>query len=232
MSELGLADPHAGQPWPVLQPEQDTPSSPTRTGPTDTQIGPVDHVGADPTPPRDEPTKRADVGGRRRLLVFPGNAVNCRRQAQRGRCAVIATLSLDIARPPERVYAVLIDQDAWAALDPPLVDFTPRGPLAVGMTGTMTRKAAGRRITDGWTILELEPGTRFAMKVTGAGYELIETIDARSDSGRDPRDHCGYLPTYVAGRSPAHRGVGAVHPSRPPRAVQAAHSARRRRRFF
>jgi hypothetical protein len=43
---------------------------------------------------------------------------------------VIATLSLDIAGPPERVYAVLTDQDAWAALDPPLVDFTPRGPLA------------------------------------------------------------------------------------------------------
>ena len=76
---------------------------------------------------------------------------------------MIATLSMDIARPPERVYSVLIDQDAWAALDPPLVDFTPRGPLTVGMTGTLTRKVAGRRITDGWTILELEPWTRFAM---------------------------------------------------------------------
>ena len=96
---------------------------------------------------------------------------------------MIATLSRDIARPPERVYAVLIDQDAWAALDPPLVDFTPRGPLAVGMTGTMTRKAAGRRMTSGWTILELEPGTRFAMKVTGAGYELIETITLEATSG-------------------------------------------------
>ena len=71
---------------------------------------------------------------------------------------MIATLSLDIARPPERVYAVLTDQDAWAALDPPLVDFTPRGPLAVGMTGTLTRKVAGRRITDSWTILSWSPG--------------------------------------------------------------------------
>ena len=96
---------------------------------------------------------------------------------------MIATLSLDIAGPPERVYAVLTDQDAWAALDPPLVDFTPRGPLAVGMTGTLTRKVAGRRITDGWTILELEPGTRFAMRVTGAGYELIETITLEATAG-------------------------------------------------
>ncbi len=96
---------------------------------------------------------------------------------------MIATLSQDIARPPERVYAVLIDQNAWAALDPPLVDFAPRGPLAVGMTGTMTRKVAGRRITDGWTVLELEPGTRFAMRVTGAGYELIETITLEATAG-------------------------------------------------
>ena len=145
---------------------------------------------------------------------------------------MIETLSQDIARPPGRVYAVLIDQDAWAALDPPLVDFTPRGPLAVGMTGTMTRKAAGRRMTSGWTILELEPGTRFAMKVTGAGYELIETITLEATAGGTRATTDGCLPTYVAGRSPAHRGVGAVHPSRPPRAVQAAHSARRRRRFF
>ena len=96
---------------------------------------------------------------------------------------MIATLSRDIARPPERVYAVLIDQGAWATLDPPLVDFAPRGPLAVGMTGTMTRKVAGRRITDGWTVLELEPGTRFALRVTGAGYELIETITLEATAG-------------------------------------------------
>ena len=96
---------------------------------------------------------------------------------------MIATLSLEIARPPERVYAVLIDQETWAALDPPLVDFAPRCPLAVVMTGTLTRKVAGRRITDGWTILELEPGRRFAMKVTGAGYELIETIMLEATAG-------------------------------------------------
>jgi hypothetical protein len=51
------------------------------------------------------------------------------------------------------------------------------------MTGTLTRKVAGRRMTDGWTILELEPGTRFAMKVTGAGYELIETITLEATAG-------------------------------------------------
>ena len=96
---------------------------------------------------------------------------------------MIETLSRDIARPPERVYAVLIDHGTWAALDPALLDITPRGPLAVGMTGTMTRKVAGRRITNGWTVLELEPGTRFAMRVTGAGYELIETITLEATAG-------------------------------------------------
>ena len=71
---------------------------------------------------------------------------------------MIATLSRDIASPPESVYAVLIDQDTWAALDPATLDITPRGSLVVGMTGSMTRRVAGRRVTNGWTVLELKPG--------------------------------------------------------------------------
>ncbi len=96
---------------------------------------------------------------------------------------MIATLSLDIARPSERVYAVLVDQDTWAALDPTLMDVTPRGSLAVGMSGTMTRRVAGRRVTNGWIVLELEPGRRVGMRLTGAGYELIEETTLEGTSG-------------------------------------------------
>ena len=114
---------------------------------------------------------------------------------------MIATLSLDIASPPERVYAVLIDQDAWAALDPATLDITPRGEVAVGMTGTMTRRVAGMRVTNGWTILDLEPGTRVGMRLTGAGYELIETTTLEATPGGTRATIVDNLrPTSVGGR--------------------------------
>ena len=89
---------------------------------------------------------------------------------------MIATLSLHIARPPEHVYAFLIDQATWAAMDATLLDVTPRGSVAVGMAGTMTRRVAGRTVTDSWTVTELEPVTRVGMRLTGAGYQVVETI--------------------------------------------------------
>ena len=114
---------------------------------------------------------------------------------------MIATLSLDIARPPEHVYAVLLDQDTWAALDPATLDITPRGPLTAGMTGTMTRRVAGRRVTNGWTVLDLEPGTRVGMRLTGAGYELIETTTLEATSGGTRVTTVDSLrPTSVGGR--------------------------------
>jgi hypothetical protein len=93
------------------------------------------------------------------------------------------TLSLDIAQPPASVYAVLVDQDTWAALDPALLEITPRGSVAVGMSGTMRRRVAGRRVTNGWTVTELEPGARVGMRLTGAGYELIETTTLEATAG-------------------------------------------------
>ena len=126
---------------------------------------------------------------------------------------MIATFSLDIARPPERVYAVLIDQETWGALDPALLDITPRGPVVAGMAGTMTRRVAGRRVTNGWTVMELEPGKGVGMRLTGAGYELIETTTLEARDRGHPRDHRGYAPAHVDGRTSVRRGVGSVHPS-------------------
>jgi hypothetical protein len=88
---------------------------------------------------------------------------------------VIAEHSLEIVRSPAEVYAFLIDQDNWAALDPATMDITPRGAVHEGMTGTITRRVARLRVRNGFLVTELEPDTRLGMRLTGAGYALSET---------------------------------------------------------
>ena len=89
---------------------------------------------------------------------------------------MIAEQSVYIAQSPARVYAFLVDQDSWASLDPSVLDISPRGLVSKGMTGTMTRRVAGMRVTDGFTVTELDPDSRLEMRLTGAGYAVTETI--------------------------------------------------------
>jgi hypothetical protein len=89
---------------------------------------------------------------------------------------VIAEQSVSIAQSPARVYAFLVDQDSWALLDHSVLDISPRGLVSKGMTGTMTRRVAGMRVTNGFTVTELDPDSRLEMRLTGAGYAVTETI--------------------------------------------------------
>lgn len=88
---------------------------------------------------------------------------------------MIAEHSLEIARSPAAVYAFLVDQDNWAALDPATLDITPREEVHQGMTGTITRRVAGMRVRNGFLVTELEPEAKMSMRITGAGYALAET---------------------------------------------------------
>jgi hypothetical protein len=121
---------------------------------------------------------------------------------------MIAEHRLEIARPPAEVYAFLVDQDNWAALDPATLGIDPRGDVHVGMAGTITRRVAGRRVRNGFVVTELEPDTRMGMRLTGAGYVLTETttLEATPDGThviRRPRwaDAC-------SSRSPVPSSVG------------------------
>ena len=89
---------------------------------------------------------------------------------------MIEERTVTIAQSPAHVYAYLIDQASWAALDPSVLEISPRGPVSTGMTGTMTRRVAGLRVTNGFTVTELAPDARLGMRITGAGYALTETI--------------------------------------------------------
>ena len=114
---------------------------------------------------------------------------------------MIAERSLEIARPPAEVYAFLLDQDNWAALDPSTMDITPRGAVHEGMTGTITRRVAGMRVRDGFLVTELEPETKMSMRLTGAGYALTETttLEATPDGTRVTTVDV-FEPTSLAGR--------------------------------
>lgn len=83
--------------------------------------------------------------------------------------------TLDIARSPANVSAFLTDQHNWARLDPALIALTPRGTLAEGQAGTMTRRVSGIPVTTKWSVTELVPGSRLTMLIEGAGYQLRET---------------------------------------------------------
>jgi hypothetical protein len=83
--------------------------------------------------------------------------------------------SVDIARSPGEVFAFMVDQANWAAMDPALVDLSPRGRAAKGQHGTITRRVMGMRVTTAWVITELEPGSRMTMLIAGREYELGET---------------------------------------------------------
>lgn len=93
---------------------------------------------------------------------------------------------MHIPRPSAQVYAFLVDQDNWVALDPATLDITPRGSVTVGMAGTMTRRVNGLRVTNGWIVTDLEDSAKVGMRITGRGYALTETttLEATPDGTR------------------------------------------------
>jgi len=114
---------------------------------------------------------------------------------------VIAEHSLQIGRSSAQVYAFLVEQDSWAALDPATVDITPRGEVHTGMTGTITRRVIGLRVKNGWLVTELDPSARLGMRITGPGYALTETTTLESTPDGTRATVVDVLePTSIGGR--------------------------------
>ena len=108
---------------------------------------------------------------------------------------------VQVLRTPDAVYRFLVDQDSWAAMDPTLLSIDPRGEVEEGMTGTMRRRVNGLRVTNGWTVTELKAPTRLAMRITGAGYALTETMTlAANDGGTEVTIVDELEPTSTVGR--------------------------------
>ena len=89
-----------------------------------------------------------------------------------------------IAADPNRVFAALADPATWFAIDPTLVDVTPRTPLVLGATGTMrNRRGPGMTATVSWRTTDFEPGVRLTQALVGMGYELAETVALTPSGG-------------------------------------------------
>src|SRR5690349_15170389 len=92
--------------------------------------------------------------------------------------------AIAISAPPERVWEILVDVEAWPARIP-TVDRAERlddGPLAVG---AKTRLAQPKLPEAVWTVTELIPGTAFTWTSSSPGVRiaashLVEPIAAGS----------------------------------------------------
>ena len=83
---------------------------------------------------------------------------------------MIETTCVHVERPADVVFDYLVDQANWERMDPALVELTSSGPLDVGQSGTMTRRVSGIRVTTAWEIVDIQPGSRLGMRITGKGY--------------------------------------------------------------
>jgi uncharacterized protein YndB with AHSA1/START domain len=76
-------------------------------------------------------------------------------------------VAIDIAAPPETVYAYIADltrHSEWSA-DPLAISAVSPGPATVGSRYTSTAQAQGRTITAELEVTELQPPQRFAFSV-------------------------------------------------------------------
>ena len=68
-----------------------------------------------------------------------------------------------IARPPMRVFQVLVDPATWRDVDPALVEVSPLEPLSLGATGTMRhRRGPGMTARTSWTVTAYVQGVRIS----------------------------------------------------------------------
>ena len=115
---------------------------------------------------------------------------------------MIEAFTMRIGRRPDDVFAFLIDQANWAAVDPALVDLTPRSRLTLGAAGTMTRRVSGMCVTTAWEVSELEPGSCLTVRISRRGYGLTEATSLVADGdGTRATVVDTLLPTSLGGRA-------------------------------
>jgi hypothetical protein len=88
---------------------------------------------------------------------------------------------LRIARSRSDVFAFLTDTTSFPILDRALVDYSPRGLLSPGLTGTFAHRRAGMTARTTWRVEELEPPARLRVSIRGMGYAMEESADLVAD---------------------------------------------------
>ncbi len=92
---------------------------------------------------------------------------------------------IELAAPPEAVFALLIDLDRlpdWATIVVDSRDVTDR-PITVGCTFRQTLKIAGQELDTGWRVTQLDPPGLIAYEAssaTGGRLLMTQTITPRN----------------------------------------------------
>jgi len=84
---------------------------------------------------------------------------------------------VDIGREPDDVFAFISDTRGFRALDPALVEVSPEGPLAAGMTGRFLHRRGGFPARTTWEVTRLDPPSRVAVELQGMGYRMTEDVE-------------------------------------------------------
>ena len=85
------------------------------------------------------------------------------------------THELELARSPDAVFALLADPESFRAVDPALIDYGPRGPLAAGAEGWFKHRRGGMTANTTWRVTELDAPTRLEVAISGSGYRMTES---------------------------------------------------------
>lgn len=117
---------------------------------------------------------------------------------------------IDIAAPPEDVYAILMDPERledWVTIHDALLD-APDGPLEKGSKLTQRLKIAGKCFTVRWTVVENERARRVVWEGRGPMRSKASAIYQLAPDGDGT--HFSYLNEYELPGGPLGRLAGPV----------------------
>jgi carbon monoxide dehydrogenase subunit G len=87
--------------------------------------------------------------------------------------------TIEIARPPEHVFAFVSDPQLFPSWQPSLVSIRPHvpGPLRPGTAATEVRRFLGRELETTWTCVEHEPHDRSAIESSDGAVPFRGTFE-------------------------------------------------------
>lgn len=111
------------------------------------------------------------------------------------------TFELEVDRPPDDVFALLVDPESFRVVDPALVEFGPPGPLTAGGEGWFKHRRGGMTARTTFRVSELDPPRRLEVAISGMGYRMTEAAELESTpTGTRARFVDRVWPTTLAGR--------------------------------
>jgi hypothetical protein len=111
------------------------------------------------------------------------------------------TFELDVARPPEDVFALLIDPDHFRDVDPALIDHGPSGPLVAGSEGWFKHRRFGMTARTTYRVTAFDAPDRLEVAISGMGYAMTEAAHLQPiPTGTRARFVDRVWPTTLPGR--------------------------------